>query len=939
MSNSESKYDKNTYIGYLKVFNGGMKVIPGDIDNKIIHNRDRIIDHLNLVLSGGKQLKEKNVEKYFKALGGKYIRSKMNLPESSSVKGGSNKTVSSAHKLLKLASKNNFNITNVLDIFRGSAPQLYDKLETKISGGQVRDSGSVYSNSSRRSSYRSEGGTKTMSTKSTPSAAKLKTYGNFGEAHTADFRDIIKEAGLPDGYIFDEDFFDENPKIRKEVIENLKKSIKSSQGVGLKTQKGTAARNYRDITAFFMALSSAYKNETDVEYISDLNNIIKLRLMPILIKTEFKDSDGSIIKEWTQTNYASWIEENFPTIYNTVYRSEGGYDDYRHGSYRSNNSRSSYRSEGGYDRRESYSNQKYITRGGKRIIDEFSAKFPAFSLPDGFTYHEYLTKKENKDIRDQLVQEYIDSPGVPKVTDAYVYMAALEAKWARNNICEGRNTTVCDSVKADMYIKARKLYNQLKQANPNQNIDEWFEKEAPQLFKKINGVRGGYDDYRRDSYRSDNSRRSSYRSEGGYNDYRRDSYRSDRGGGTTVRSTGSTGSMKESGMAYNHTLNAIDNGILSPRYDFSDMDNAGVWLNIIYENCLYADRKLASINVLCAFTVACYCMLEVINRATNENVYTVLLPPGGNFNGKDIKQTDLYLELGYFFHLCNQKTLERNIDFNVPGSVFEKLVLQNMHEFTKGRVEFTPVQEVRYTQGLKFDASKGVDNALAYFKQVEKQPSVEQGTFFKRLLIDVYVKAMGSQNPSISNNEQKENICNLFSGNSFVFIEMVYGNDSLNDDTNVSPPRSFPKWLFNNESMKCSRFTQDPDLSIQNLQRRYEQSLRKGGYYRSDDYRSNSYRSDGGYYRSDDYRRNSYRSDGGYNRGGMYREGEDDDGYDGGNMYREDNNRYEGGYRNRYYSDNMHGGALGEFRKEIGRNLFNNNVNKLRENILNIELD
>jgi hypothetical protein len=35
----------------------------------------------------------------------------------------------------------------------------------------------------------------------------------------------------------------------------------------------------------------------------------------------------------------------------------------------------------------------------------------------------------------------------------------------------------------------------------------------------------------------------------------------------------------------------------------------------------------------------------------------------------------------------------------------------------------------------------------------------------------------------------------------------------------------------------------------------------------------------------------------------------------------------------------MHGGALGEFRKEIGRNLFNNNINKLRENILNIELD
>jgi hypothetical protein len=82
-------------------------------------------------------------------------------------------------------------------------------------------------------------------------------------------------------------------------------------------------------------------------------------------------------------------------------------------------------------------------------------------------------------------------------------------------------------------------------------------------------------------------------------------------------------------------------------------------------------------------------------------------------------------------------------------------------------------------------------------------------------------------------------------------------------------------------------------------------------------------RHNGGYDDRDYYNRGGYDDRDYYSRGGMDR-GDDD---------------YEGGYRNRYYSDNMHGGALGEFRNEIGRNLFNNNVNKLRENILNIELD
>jgi hypothetical protein len=103
MSSKEPKYDKNTYIGYLKLMNGGMKIIPGEIDSKIIKNRDKILEHLHLVFSGGKNLKEKNLEKYFKALGGKYMRQK--LDKSNNINGGSHQVLYNTNKLIELAVK------------------------------------------------------------------------------------------------------------------------------------------------------------------------------------------------------------------------------------------------------------------------------------------------------------------------------------------------------------------------------------------------------------------------------------------------------------------------------------------------------------------------------------------------------------------------------------------------------------------------------------------------------------------------------------------------------------------------------------------------------------------------------------------------------------------------------------------------------------------
>jgi hypothetical protein len=131
-----SKYNKDTYIGYIKEKNGGMKVIPGDVDNKIIEKRDKILGHLNLVLSGGKRLKEKNIKKYFQALGGKYIRNDICISgDNSNCKNGRNVAIGGAHKLLKLVAKKKLPVDQALQTFKGSAPKLYEKLETKIKGG------------------------------------------------------------------------------------------------------------------------------------------------------------------------------------------------------------------------------------------------------------------------------------------------------------------------------------------------------------------------------------------------------------------------------------------------------------------------------------------------------------------------------------------------------------------------------------------------------------------------------------------------------------------------------------------------------------------------------------------------------------------------------------------------------------------------------------
>jgi hypothetical protein len=135
---SSSSEDSNKkYIGHLKTKNGGIKILPGEKDNRIIQKRNKILNHLSEVFSGGKSLKEKNISKYFKALGGKYIRNDICIKgDSNQCRKGQKVSIGGAHKLLKLAKNNEFKMDDVIYTFKESAPVLYKKFETRIDGGK-----------------------------------------------------------------------------------------------------------------------------------------------------------------------------------------------------------------------------------------------------------------------------------------------------------------------------------------------------------------------------------------------------------------------------------------------------------------------------------------------------------------------------------------------------------------------------------------------------------------------------------------------------------------------------------------------------------------------------------------------------------------------------------------------------------------------------------
>ena len=245
------KYNKETYIGHFKLKNGGMKIIDDSTDKKILKNRNKILKHLEKVLTGGKSLKDKNIEKYFKALDGKYIRNDIcTSGDSRGCKKGQNIVIGGAHKLLKLAAKKDFDLEKVLNKFKGSAPTLYEKLENKISGGNNN-----YLSEGGNSEHSSYGGEKpTLSTGS----IFIRNSSNY----SLDFRNIAEKGGIDATTIQDVDFFTKNPKLRDEALDNLEKSLRA--GVNkFTTQGGAGGRTLGDFYAFSRAMESKILSVTD----------------------------------------------------------------------------------------------------------------------------------------------------------------------------------------------------------------------------------------------------------------------------------------------------------------------------------------------------------------------------------------------------------------------------------------------------------------------------------------------------------------------------------------------------------------------------------------------------------------------------------------------------------------------------------------------------
>lgn len=129
-----AEYNKNTYIGHLKIKNGGMKIIKDDHDKLIGKERNIVLKHLHDSLNGG-NLDHTNIELYYKALEGGYIRALM-CPggnDSETCKNANYNNLKAGYKLSKHALKNgNF---QALKTFKHNAPKLYQNLKDS---GQVK---------------------------------------------------------------------------------------------------------------------------------------------------------------------------------------------------------------------------------------------------------------------------------------------------------------------------------------------------------------------------------------------------------------------------------------------------------------------------------------------------------------------------------------------------------------------------------------------------------------------------------------------------------------------------------------------------------------------------------------------------------------------------------------------------------------------------------
>jgi hypothetical protein len=121
-----AEYNKDTYIGHLKLKNGGMKIVKGDDDDRIKKERNIVLEHLHKSLNGGK-IDADNLPTYYKALEGGYIRNLICPTDSKTCSNFIDNNKMAAYKLSKNALKNGY--ANTLKTFKQNAPKLYKNLK------------------------------------------------------------------------------------------------------------------------------------------------------------------------------------------------------------------------------------------------------------------------------------------------------------------------------------------------------------------------------------------------------------------------------------------------------------------------------------------------------------------------------------------------------------------------------------------------------------------------------------------------------------------------------------------------------------------------------------------------------------------------------------------------------------------------------------------
>jgi hypothetical protein len=121
-----AEYNKDTYIGHLKLKNGGMKIVKGGDDDHIKKERNIVLEHLHKSLNGGK-IDADNLPTYYKALEGGYIRNLICPTDSKTCSNFIDNNKMAAYKLSKNALKNGY--SNTLKTFKQNAPKLYKNLK------------------------------------------------------------------------------------------------------------------------------------------------------------------------------------------------------------------------------------------------------------------------------------------------------------------------------------------------------------------------------------------------------------------------------------------------------------------------------------------------------------------------------------------------------------------------------------------------------------------------------------------------------------------------------------------------------------------------------------------------------------------------------------------------------------------------------------------